>query len=363
MDTPSFDRQTPPEYHYAAPYSTAPCSTAPHTAANHAAANDAAEQPWPATEPRSLILRRIVVFCLFAFGMAWALWFGMLYPMASDSSAPLASSAVLFLTLGMFTPALSVILTRLVTREKTPLAWIRPRQFSRTWPYYVLAWFAPLVAIVAGAFVYFAVFPQEFDALSSYFVQTQRAAIHGSVPQSTISDDQLRAAVWGQLALVLIAPVMNFVPCFGEEWGWRGYLLLKLREVFSMPVTLFVSGVIWGLWHAPIIALGHNYGTYYPTYPWGGILAMCVFTTVIGAFLSYVTLRSGSVLPAVFAHGMINGAAGFGLLFSASFGDPFIGPIPTGILGGAGLILLGIVSFILLTRRSPAAQGSEHAQG
>lgn len=307
---------------------------------------------------RSATMRRIVIYCLFAFGMAWALWFGALYPMVFSSPTGPGPLGGLVLAAGMFAPALAVLATRLITGEGWAGAWIRPRELKRTWKYYVLAWFAPLAAIVVGAFLYFALFPQEFDPSSGFFVETQRQALRGSVPQSALSDEQLRTAVWVQLPLVLLAPLLNFLPCFGEEWGWRGYLLPKLRELFSMPVTLLISGLVWGLWHAPIIAIGHNYGTDYVTYPIGGILAMCVFTTLVGAFMSYVTLRSGSVIPAVLAHGMLNGSAAFGLLFSASAGNPFTGPLPTGAIGGAGLILLGVASFVLLSRLSPADPGS-----
>lgn len=332
-------------------------STTAHSE-SHSAASRSDERPWLTSEPRSLTLRRIVIFSLFAFGLAWALWFGVLYPTVFSSSTGLGPLTTLILGAGMFAPALAVVITRLLTGEGWARAWIRPQELKRTWTYYLLAWFAPLVAIVAGAFLYFAIFPQEFDPSSSFFVEMQRQALRGAVPQNALSDDQLRAAVWGQLPLVALAPLVNFLPCFGEEWGWRGYLLPKLREVFSMPATLLISGVVWGLWHAPVIAIGHNYGTEYATYPIGGILAMCVFTTLVGAFMSYVTLRSGSVIPAVLAHGMLNGAAAFGLLFSASAGNPFTGPLPTGVIGGVGLILLGIVSFVLLLRYSPADPGS-----
>ena len=46
------------------------------------------------------------------------------------------------------------------------------------------------------------------------------------------------------------------------------------------------------------------------------------------------------MIPAAVAHGAINGAAALGLLFTADGGDPFIGPPPTGILGGLPLLIL-----------------------
>ena len=97
---------------------------------------------------------------------------------------------------------------------------------------------------------------------------------------------------------VFLAPALNIVTTFGEEWGWRGYLVPKVSERLRILPTLLVTGVIWGLWHAPITAIGHNYGTDYPGWPFVGIAAMCVFCIVIGIFLTYVTVRTGSAAAA-----------------------------------------------------------------
>ena len=55
--------------------------------------------------------------------------------------------------------------------------------------------------------------------------------------------------------------------------GWRGYLLQKLSKEYSVQKSIIISGIIWGIWHAPIIAMGHNYGTGYVGAPWLGIFA------------------------------------------------------------------------------------------
>lgn len=97
------------------------------------------------------------------------------------------------------------------------------------------------------------------------------------------------------------------------------------------------NGIIWGLWHAPLTIIGHNYGLDYPGFPYMGILAMCLFCTVIGILFSYVTIKTGSCLPAALAHGALNGFASAPSLFTkAGFGNPIIGPLSTGIIGGIG---------------------------
>ena len=68
------------------------------------------------------------------------------------------------------------------------------------------------------------------------------------------------------------------VQCLGEDAGWRGYLLPKLLEFMKPWKAVLLTGVIWGLWHAPVIACGFNYGTAHPI---AGIFAMVVFSTCL----------------------------------------------------------------------------------
>ena len=56
----------------------------------------------------------------------------------------------------------------------------------------------------------------------------------------------------------LIAGVtINAVAAFGEEYGWRNYLVGALRDVKFPKAALFI-GVVWGIWHFPLILMGHN---------------------------------------------------------------------------------------------------------
>ena len=98
-----------------------------------------------------------------------------------------------------------------------------------------------------------------------------------------------------------------------------------------MPVSYTHLGVIWGLWHAPLTIIGHNYGVGYPGWPFAGIAAMCVFCTALGIFLTYVTVRTGSCLAAAVGHGAINAFVSAGIMFSLTGGNPFVGPMPVGL--------------------------------
>ena len=151
-----------------------------------------------------------------------------------------------------------------------------------------------------------------------------------------------------------IAPALNLVTTFGEEWGWRGYLMPKMATRLSIVPTMLVTGIIWGLWHAPVVALGHNYGTGYPGEPFDGIAAMCAWCTVLAIFLSYVTIRTGSTFAAAIGHGAVNGTTNGVTLFSLSGGNPFVGPLCTGIVGGLPLLGVAVVMLWDMRRREKA---------
>ncbi|MBQ3268183.1 MAG: CPBP family intramembrane metalloprotease [Atopobiaceae bacterium] len=292
--------------------------------------------------------RRPLIYVLVAYGLAWAYWLLVSFPLFREQGGYTAA-VQLSVAPGMLFPAIAVVLTRLFTREGFKGLWIVPRDPGRTWHLYVVAWVVPLALVIAGAALYFLLNRADYDPSMTNVLETARQAAEaaGRDPSAVTTSTNLLA----MLPVVLfVAPIANFIPCFGEEWGWRGYLLPKLVECLPTLPALVASGVIWGLWHAPIIAMGHNYGVGYAGFPVTGILAMCLFCVILGTFMAYVTLRSGSCIPAVIAHGMINGCAAMGVAYSATGGNPFVGPAPTGILGGAYFVLVALFMAFDLAR-------------
>jgi hypothetical protein len=63
-----------------------------------------------------------------------------------------------------------------------------------------------------------------------------------------------------------------------------------------------------------------------------------------------VTIKTNSCLPAIFAHGSINSIAAVGIYYSVDGGNPFVGPSPTGIIGGIGFILVAILFAMRLVK-------------
>lgn len=105
---------------------------------------------------------------------------------------------------------------------------------------------------------------------------------------------------------ILIGPFLGLMMGFGEEYGWRGYLQSELIKMGKKRGILLL-GIIWGIWHWPIIWMGHNY----PGEPVWGTLLMTVYTVFLGFILGYAVLKTGSVWLAAFLHALNNQAAGY----------------------------------------------------
>lgn len=292
--------------------------------------------------------KRILIYILITFGLTWAYCLLVVYPLANGevlSGIPALATQFL-VAAAMFFPALGVLLTRLITKEGFKNAWLKPN-IKKHIRYYLLAWFGPGILTLLGAAIYFLLVPGSFDPDCGYMRLTMAAA---GVPYEAQAVPMNLLMLIQTVQAFLLAPILNFVTCFGEEWGWRGYLLPKMSERFSTIPTLLITGVIWGLWHAPLTIIGHNYGLGYWGYPFTGIAMMCVFCIVMGIFLSYVTLKTGSCIPAILGHGAINGIGAIGIYFTQDGGNPFIGPAPTGIIGIIPFIIVVIFMVIHLKR-------------
>jgi membrane protease YdiL (CAAX protease family) len=285
-------------------------------------------------------LNRILIYLAITFGLTWGYCFGILYPVVNgESLSGVPSVAAQLMTAAcMFFPAIGVLLTRLITKEGFKHVWLRPNLKGNI-RYYLLAWFGPGILTVLGAALYFLIFPDNLDLSFSYFYATLETA---GAPMETLPIPIELLMLVQAIQAFFMAPALNFVTCFGEEWGWRGYLLPKVSERCTTLPTVLITGVIWGLWHAPLTAIGHNYGLGYPGFPFTGIAMMCLFCIVFGIILSYVTLKTNSCIPAIIAHGAINGIGALGIYFTRDGGNPFIGPAPMGIIGMIPAILLAV---------------------
>ena len=299
-------------------------------------------------ETKKQDLKRILIYIVITFALTWAYCLLIVYPIANGetlSGVP-AAATQLVVAAAMFFPAIGVLLTRLFTKEGLKAAWLKPN-LRKNLKYYLLAWFGPGILTFAGMGIYFLLFPDQLDLSFGYFTATLEAA---GAPMETLPMPAGMLMLVQALQAFFLAPIMNFVTCFGEEWGWRGYLLPKMKNLLPTVPMLLITGTIWGLWHAPLTIIGHNYGLGYWGFPFTGIAMMCVFCIVLGVFLSYVTLKTKSCIPAVLGHGAVNGIAAIGIYFTKDGGNPFVGPAPTGIIGLIPFLMVAVIMAIRLRK-------------
>jgi uncharacterized protein len=108
---------------------------------------------------------------------------------------------------------------------------------------------------------------------------------------------------------------LSFIPLFfgvlafscfaalGEELGWRGLLVPELSRRMGYTKLSFVSGIIWTLWHLPLMFFSSYHGT-------GPLWISLVFFTVLILASSFVhawmRLVSGSIWVSALLHGSSN---------------------------------------------------------
>ncbi len=273
--------------------------------------------------------KTIVVFLAFAFGISWLFALVIfLNGKITDSPELIPGTGItLAFTLTasgyMWGPALAHILTRLVTRYGWKNLYLKPN-IKSAWKPLLAGWFIPGILSIAGVLVFFLIFPTYFDHDLS-IITKQLDAVSVVISPTWIILAQTA------FALVISAPI-NALATFGEEFGWRGFLLPELLALGKRK-ALLISSAIWGVWHWPMILMGHNYGLNYWGYPWLGLLVTVWFTLSIGIYFGWLSLKGKSVWPAVLAHGSLNGLASIGALFLNGTPPLLLGPSPAGLLG------------------------------
>jgi len=143
-----------------------------------------------------------------------------------------------------------------------------------------------------------------------------------------------------QVVSALVAGyTINAVFAFGEELGWRGYLLKALKNKRLLPGSLII-GAVWGLWHFPLILIGHNY----PQHPVAGVGMMILFCILLSPLMIYIVIKSKSVITAAIFHGINNAIGGITVLYIVGGNDLINGV--TGLAGFLTLLLVNIVFYL-----------------
>ncbi|MBS3777318.1 MAG: CPBP family intramembrane metalloprotease [Bacteroidales bacterium] len=146
--------------------------------------------------------------------------------------------------------------------------------------------------------------------------------------------------IWLAVLQGLIAgATINAIAGFGEELGWRGFLLKSFKDMNFLKASIII-GFIWGIWHSPLILMGHNY----PQHPEIGVLMMTIWCILLTPLFLYFTVKAKSVIAAAIMHGTLNATAGIAIMVIDGGNDLSVGM--TGLAGFISLIVVLVLLFI-----------------
>lgn len=237
----------------------------------------------------------VLAFLIVTFGLTWAVELGMLAKGVSLTGQPSPAPQII-VALIMFIPGLSAFIVRkFITREGFGDAGLR---FGRR-SYYLIAWLLPVILSVVTISVAVALRQAQFDfSLSQLMEIMAERAPEKPLP----SPGSLLFTIF--VSSMTMAVIVNSIFTFGEEFGWRGYLLMRLLPKGELQ-AMVLTGIIWGIWHTPLILMGFNY----PGHPVLGIGLMIVFCVLLSIIFGWLRLASDSIFTPTIAHASLNGPA------------------------------------------------------
>lgn len=236
------------------------------------------------------------------------------------------TTGFVFATGYMFFPLLSVVIVQAIHKEPILRGLGVSFKLNR---WFAVAWLLPVVFNVLAMFAS-ALFPPMRFSTETPILQDAMAQMSQSIPDIDAYKLLAITIVSGLSAGITI----NALFAFGEEIAWRGGLLKQFEGVTFLKASLII-GVFWGIWHAPLIAMGHNYAQH-PFIGLGMMIVCCVLLTPV---IQYIRVKSKSVITAAIFHGTLNAGAGMSLMYIDNFND-----LLGGSVGLAGFLVLLVIN-------------------
>ena len=293
--------------------------------------------------------KSLITFLLITFGLAWTLFcIPLVFKSDPQSTTYLVVWQVCFMA-AMWAPGLgAIVATRLV--EKQPV--IKTLRLNTLGPkrFYILAWLLPSLILFATIGVSNLLGTGTVDPNFTFMRESMAKAAAG------IAMPGVEILVLGQVAFALtLAPFINLLFAIGEELGWRGFLLTRLMPLGQWKAIL-LSGLIWGIWHAPTTLL---YGYNFPQHPYLGVLLLPAGFTLLGVILSWLTLKTRSPWVAGLGHGTFNAVAGLIFLLLKPGFDTALAGSPLGLAGW--IPMAALVALLIWTKQLPVLESEVQA--
>jgi uncharacterized protein len=220
----------------------------------------------------------VLAYLLLAFGLAWSTIFAARFLLGLSLENSLVQIPI------AFSPAIAaVIVRRWITKEGFADAGLALHLRSG-WRYYLVAWLFPLIAVgvVIGLAAVLGISRPDLSQLGSLF-------------------SSLPLPGWTGLPLLMGLPILTMPLFWGEEFGWRGYLQVRLLRDSPLKAAI-ATGFIWAIWHYPLYFLGYSeYAN-----PFIGLLTATVFAILLAIVLAWLRLSTRSVWSSSLAHAGIN---------------------------------------------------------
>ena len=266
-------------------------------------------------------IRFIFLICILSWIIAGVAIF------AFDLRVTSGMTYAIFAAAYMFIPAICAIILQAINKEKL---------FRNVYISFRLNWWFLIAGIIPVIYTFITLginilfpnvsFSSSYEGLIASLPADQaEAAIEQLTRFSPIVNLLITVG-----SAVFAGYTINALFAFGEELGWRGYLLRELANKKFLVVSL-ITGIVWGLWHFPLILIGHNY----PQYPVIGVGMMTVWCILLSPVMTYIVIKSKSVITAAIFHGVLNAIAGIGVLYLVGGNN-----LTNGVTGLAGFIAL-----------------------
>ncbi len=283
-------------------------------------------------------VRGVLSFVLIAYLPAWL----MTLPMWLTGQGLTWTWAPVVLATMMFMPAVAgFVVTKWISpRPRKPLrvtGVTNPGGLRAWWRYGLIAWFGPplIMLIALGVGYMLNVYDADWTGFSGLAEQIKYVS-------PSFLGKPIAVVAMGYVGQVFLTGWLNVIPAFGEEGGWRGYLLPALLPL-GQPGAFLVSGALWGLWHGPLLVLGYDY----PNVPVVvAFIMMVCFCGLVGTLLGWLRLASRSVWPSAIAHGFLNASAGLSTVFSSARTP--VDNASVGLLGWTGWLVIIVIILLLI---------------
>ena len=291
-------------------------------------------------EPKSITTRKFMIFMAVAFGVA-------MIPMCLAGIMLNKGNTILFMFLFRIVAVMIPLIAVIISGAGFKKLGFKPKKFK----FVPLALVGPQILCWIGMAVYFAINPDMFKISFEGILSQLPAEISQTFDPSVLSPEFLFVEM---IVLSLTAlPVSQLIPSLGEESGWRGVMYPFLKEHLGVTFGRIVGGILWGVWHWPLILIGsYFYGNEYPGYPILGPVMICVALTVFGIFIDYLYEKSGSILVASLAHGAMNAAAMPLVLIPAVGSNQILGPSAFSLIPVIPVLIIGVIITVFSRKQS-----------